>query len=318
MYDTCANSLPHTTTCTAHQPVLPTYSRGPHHLADAVIHLCNSFAVSKCRPRLDMPTNIDNAVSTANMASSRDPPVPASASHRLPVTPSWKSDEMQQKTRRRQNFSETERSLQRTQSSSSSSVMSNFLTLRPVQPKRLVSDPVANILSYLGANNPWPQPVVKEDEVWMLDNVAYPPKKEGKNGEQWEAEFITAVFSQHPSCKVGDTVAEIADLVGIVNDEEAKKTIEKRLIPFLMDIQPGKQVFALHGGSTQLKFAPGGRNGISSDVKALPSAQGGMIVPTTAQVPKQTTGLLQMKTFFAESEGWGVISGMFCPDHPDS
>lgn len=65
---------------------------------------------------------------------------------------------------------------------------------------------------------------------------------------------------------------------------------------------------ALHGCHTHLRLRPGGRNGISCGVKTVCDAPAGLIVPTTAEVPRETTGLLQCKTFFAEPQGWAVIS----------
>lgn len=191
-------------------------------------------------------------------------------------------------------------------------VTSGLNTQRLVQPKRLVSDPVASVLSYLGSSNPYPQPVTKDDEVWLLDNTAFPSARGAKHDDAarqtWEAEFVAAVFSQHPSCAVSDAVVKVADKIGLADDERAKKTIEERLRPFLMDIQPGKQVFARHGGDAPLRLSPGGRNGISSDLRRVGAAPAGSVVPTTAQVPGGTTGLLQGRTFFADAGGWAVIS----------
>lgn len=213
---------------------------------------------------------------------------------------------MQQKTRRQSRFQDVESSL-------GANTTSNHRTFRSLQqPKRLVSDPIANILSYLGPRNPWPQPVTEDDELWLLDNTAFVTIKtsgDGNDSRVWNAEFITAVFSQHSSCIVGDAVLQIAELIGLADNDDAKKTIERRLRPFLMDIQPGKQVLALHGGEDLLKLSPGGRNGISFDVLAIPAAPEGMITPTTALVPEGTTGLLQSRTFFADQHGWAVISG---------
>lgn len=190
-------------------------------------------------------------------------------------------------------------------------IKSGLKTQRLIQPKRLVADPVANVLSYLGSSNPYPQPVTKDDEIWLLDNTAFPSTRKTNNdtaGQIWEAEFVAAVFSQHPSCAVSDAVVKLADKIGLADNDQAKKTIEQRMRPFLMDIQPGKQVFALHGGDICLKFSPGGRNGISSDLRSVHAAPAGMVVPTTAEVPSGTTGLLQSKTFFSAAEGWAVIS----------
>lgn len=188
--------------------------------------------------------------------------------------------------------------------------------LRPEhQPRRLtlVSEFISNLLSYLGPSNPWPQPVTKDDELWLMDNTAFPTTKKGEDGKDqtvWEAEFVAAVFLQHPSCAVSDAVIAIAEKIGLADDEQAKRTIETRLRPFLMDIQPGKQVHALYGsgGPLHLKLSPGGRSGISVDRKTIPAAPSGTVVSTSAEVPAGTTGVLQCKTFFAEAEGWGVIS----------
>lgn len=213
---------------------------------------------------------------------------------------------MQQKTRRQSRFQDVESSL-------GANTTSNQRSFRSFQqPKRLVSDPIANILSYLGPRNPWPQPLTKDDELWLLDNTAFVTINKANDGSDvrvWNAEFISAVFSQHSSCVVSDAVLQIAELIGLADNDDAKKTIEERLRPFLMDIQPGKQVLALHGGETLLKLSPGGRNGISCDVMAIPAAPDGMVTPTTAVVPEGTTGLLQSRTFFADQQGWAVISG---------
>lgn len=181
------------------------------------------------------------------------------------------------------------------------------------QPKRLVSDSLANLLSYLGPSNPWPQPVTKDDELWLMDNTAFPTTKTGKDGKVqtvWEAEFVAAVFLQHPSCSVSEAVVSIAEKIGLADDEDAKRTIATRLRPFLMDIQPGKQVHALYGGDLPLQLSAGGRSGISLDRKAIPAAPAGSLVSTTAEVPAGTTGALQCQTFFADGAegGWGVIS----------
>lgn len=214
--------------------------------------------------------------------------------------------EMQQKTRRQCRFQDVESSL----GANTTSNQRSFWSFK--QPMRLVSDPIANILSYLGPRNPWPQPVTKDDELWLLDNTAFATTKKGMDGSDmriWNAEFITAVFSQHSSCIISDSVLQVAELIGLADNDDAKRTIEKRLRPFLMDIQPGTQALALHGGETLLKLSPGGRNGISCDVMALPAAPEGMITPTTAVVPEETTGLLQSRTFFSDQKGWAVISG---------
>lgn len=190
-------------------------------------------------------------------------------------------------------------------------VRAKVLHLNQQQPKYRVSDTVSNFLSYLGSSNPWPQPVTADDEMWLMDNTAFATTKKGKDGREhteWEAEFVAAVFQQHPSCSVSDAVVEVADKIGLADDEDAKRTIRRRIRPFLMDIQPGKQVLALHGGGLPLRLSAGGRSGISVDRRTVSPAPPGMLVPTTAEVPRGTTGVLQCKTFFASPDGWGVIS----------
>ncbi|KUI57281.1 Phosphatidate phosphatase APP1 [Cytospora mali] len=214
------------------------------------------------------------------------------------------ASDMQWKTRRQNKFEEVESSL-------GAKDDSNYKASQSLQPRRLVSDPIANVLSYLGPRNPWPQPVDKNDELWLFDNTAFVTTKKARDGSEqqvWNAEFLTAVFLQRPSGVISDAVLQIADMIGLADNEEAKVTIEQRVRPFLMEIQPGKQVLALYGGDTLLKFSPGYRNGISLDVKAIPGALEGMFTPTTAMVPEGTIGLLQSKTFFADPQGWAVVS----------
>lgn len=240
------------------------------------------------------------SASTAPASSSSPPHSPSSTS-----TLSYIAD-MQQKTRKARKFAEAEAGLPKLTPHSPLRMLSPEYARKVMSVP--VSDTVSNILSYMGTKNPLPQAVRKDEEVWLLDNTAFAsPAQPGR----WEAEFIACVFTQHASCKVADAVLQVANTIGLADDEKAKQIIESRIMPFLMDIQPGKQVLALHGGELQLTLGPGGRNGISSDIRYLPAAPGGMLVPSTAEVPHGTTGMLQMKTFFAEAEGWGVISGTY-------
>ncbi|TVY55483.1 Phosphatidate phosphatase APP1, partial [Lachnellula suecica] len=57
-----------------------------------------------------------------------------------------------------------------------------------------------------------------------------------------------------------------------------------------------------------LRLGPGGRNGISSDIKTVPQFEGGTVISAIAKVPRETDGILHANTFFAEPEGWGLIS----------
>jgi hypothetical protein len=204
------------------------------------------------------------------------------------------------KTRKERRFAETEAGLPKTTQSSVYSKLPGIVATRLPVPSKL-----GDILSYLGPYNPRPQQVTDSDAVWLFDNIAFRSARGGK----WEAEFVAAVLSQDPSCKVADVVSQVAHLVGLSKDAQETATIARRITPFLMDIQPGRVVNATVGAGTKLRLGPGGRNGISSDIKQLPAGKAGDVVTTTAQVPSGANGLLEMKTMYAEPEGWAVISG---------
>lgn len=202
---------------------------------------------------------------------------------------------MQVRTRLERGFTKTESDLSNYSGSDS-----------PTAPTLKTNSKFNDILSYLGSRNPLPRNVSDKDTLWLLDNTAYRNNKTGK----WEAEFVSAVFSQHSSCTVIDAVATVATEIGLEDSNTDYPTIEERVMPFLQDIRPGTQVKVLHAGNNRLTLGPGGRNGISADVKRLPESEGRTpLVPTFAEVPRGANGLLEMRTFYAEPEGWGVISG---------
>ncbi|KAK1750551.1 hypothetical protein QBC47DRAFT_353085 [Echria macrotheca] len=163
-----------------------------------------------------------------------------------------------------------------------------------------------DVLSYLGTKNPLPSPVGKDDVVWLMDNVAF----RSSAGGPWQAEFVAATFSSKVSARFVDAVGDVADAVGLARGDAEEAVIEHRIVPFVMDILPGKQVKVNFEGTT-LKLGPGGRNAISSDLKKVPGppkGEGTRVIESRAEVPEGAMGILEMKTFFAEPEGWGVIS----------
>ncbi|KAK3905487.1 hypothetical protein C8A05DRAFT_41543 [Staphylotrichum tortipilum] len=200
-----------------------------------------------------------------------------------------RSSRLEEKTRRRAHFTQTESSL--------SSVSSNQSHASRKEHK------IGHFLSYLGSRNPLPASIAADDVVWLMDNVAV----RGAGGG-WEAEFVTAVFDHKPSAKVVDIVGDIASKVHLSKGSQEEKTIEQRIGPFVMEVLPGRQVKVNFNGSTPLKLGPGGRNGISTDVRKLPGAHAGSIVKSTADVPMGVMGVLAMRTVYAEPEGWAVIS----------
>ncbi|KAI1151470.1 hypothetical protein F4825DRAFT_422591 [Nemania diffusa] len=201
--------------------------------------------------------------------------------------------EMQHRTRKECRFDETEQDLP------------DFSGKIPTVTAALsTKDKFWSALSYLGLKNPISRPITADDTVWLLDNTAYRNEKTGF----WEAEYVAAMFSQHSSSAIIDAVSAISDKINMDECDPAYKTLEERIKPFVQDIKPGTQVKALYGGKVPMKLGPGGHNGISSEIKKLPGGDDGELVPTFASVPKGANGLLEMRTFYAEPEGWGVIS----------
>jgi len=198
---------------------------------------------------------------------------------------------MEHRTRRERGFSDFELKLPDIRAS-------------PASDKR--PDLTTDVLSYLGPWNPLPHQISPDDTLWLLDNTAYRSAKTNK----WEAEFVTAVFDKNTGVEVSKVVADVAEKVGIGRGDAAEATIRERLMPFMQTILPGRSVKVEFATQTELKLGPGGRNGISSDVKSIPDYQNGTIILSKARVPQTTNGILGMKTFYAEPEGWGVISGM--------
>ncbi|KAK3941279.1 hypothetical protein QBC46DRAFT_259085 [Diplogelasinospora grovesii] len=168
---------------------------------------------------------------------------------------------------------------------------------RPGQSK------IRDVLSYLGPLNPFPHKVTKDDVVWLMDNVAF----RGAGGT-WQGEFVAATFVGKPSCNLVDVVGDIAEKLHFAKGAQEEATIERRIVPFVMGVSPGSQVRVNFNAAAGLKLGPGGRNGISSDIRSLPGSLGGSVMSSTAEVPTGTKGLLEMKTMFAEPEGWAVIS----------
>ena len=166
----------------------------------------------------------------------------------------------------------------------------------------------AILLSCFGPYNPVPQKIGENDTVWLFDNTAYRSATTG----QWQAEFVVAVFDQNTGVKVDKVVANLAERLGLAKGEqhkEAKKIIRELLLPFMQSTLQGRLLMAEFAELKSLTLGPGGRNAISSDTRLLPEFEGGTIVTTIADVPPSCTGIMKAKTFYAEPEGWGLISG---------
>lgn len=200
---------------------------------------------------------------------------------------------MQLRTRKQRGFDEAEAALPH---------------IKPHVSLAMKAMDIVGLLSYLGRRNPLPRPVAPGDVVWMLDNVAFKPSE--KSG--WQTEFVAAVFEKEPKCTVVDVVQIIARVIGLADDAQENATIEERLMPFLWDLRAGRRFTVVHGDK-KMVLGPSDSGGISSDMMRLPPSAPGSIPKTTANVPQGVTGILQSRTYFAEPEGWAVISGVYPP-----
>ncbi|PKS10892.1 hypothetical protein jhhlp_002650 [Lomentospora prolificans] len=197
------------------------------------------------------------------------------------------ADEMQIKARKARKFEETEAALPILKITSLSTQLIN----------------VQGILAHLGNKNPLARQVTKDDVVWMLDNVAFKPGR----FNSWQAEFVTAVFERESKERLVDLVGAIARIIGLADEAHEFATLEERLLPFVWDLRPGRRLAAAHG-EKRLALGPTGPNGIASDLVKLPAGKPGALAKTNASVPQGVTGILSSWTYFAEPEGWSVIS----------
>lgn len=209
----------------------------------------------------------------------------------IPAAPARHESDLEHRTRKARNFEETEAKLPNLRNSPAPDERPTITT---------------NIFSYLGSWNPRPHPITSNDTVWLFDNTAY----RNPITNNWEAEVIAAVFDKETGVKVSLVVADIAEKLGLGHGDEAEERIKDRLMPFMQSVLPGRVVNVDFRRRTQLKLGPGGRNGISSDIRPLPQHKDGDVVTGVAKVPRGTNGILEMKTVYAEPEGWGIISGM--------
>src|SRR6266536_4470827 len=159
--------------------------------------------------------------------------------------------EMEHRTRKERKFDETESQLPN-------------VKLSPASDNRPAI--VTNILSYLGPWNPAPQQITENDTVWLFDNTAHRNLKTNR----WEAEFVAAVFDKNTGVEVSTVVADVAEKLGLGKGDAAEATIRDRLMPFMQSMLPGRMVNVDFAERTPLKLGPGGRNGISSDIRTLP------------------------------------------------
>jgi phosphatidate phosphatase APP1 len=163
---------------------------------------------------------------------------------------------------------------------------------------------IDNITSYLGERNPFTHPVnTKDHSIWLLDNTA----SQAAEGEPWQAEVVAAYFLKNSGQDESKIVADLAALLSLADDEEAKKTITQRIQPLLDTVVPAHTVnIAIGGSKTVQKLGPSDRDGISTDIVTYPGTytDGQTIVSNAVNIESATP----CTTTFADSTGWAVIS----------
>ena len=180
---------------------------------------------------------------------------------------------------------------------------------------------VDNLSSYLGPRNPLAQEVNPATEVvWLLDNTAYRPVHHYPHRPQpWQAEFVAAYFEKDSGKDLSGWVADIANKLGLGKDgenvQDAEATIARRLVPFTQTIRPARFVNISFPNGDMQKLGPGGRDAISSQmVGTMRDHHDGDTIQVHT-VPSELAPFGSMTTYFAEPEGWAVISGRLLMMH---
>jgi len=164
---------------------------------------------------------------------------------------------------------------------------------------------VDNFTSYLGKSNPWTHPVdPNQHAVWLFDNTAW----QEREGGPWKAEVVSSFFVKNSGEDESEAVASLASVLGIAEDEEAKRTMAERLRPLLDTVLPAHTVKMQVGDdrSDIRKLGPGDRDGISNDFITFKGQyKDGQTLTSHAVGIKSATPLT---TTFAAQTGWAVIS----------
>ena len=156
----------------------------------------------------------------------------------------------------------------------------------------------------------------ENDIIWLLDNTAYQStlSKALRHRGSWHAQVVACVFEKNDGIDIAKIVTIIADLIGIDGDfggnKEIRKTIEKRLRPFIYHVVSERVVtleIPMPNGQAQLhRIGPSGENGISRrtvDIGAHYIEDGTSVKPHLEEDPA-----VSMNTIFSAPEGWLVIS----------
>ena len=123
-----------------------------------------------------------------------------------------------------------------------------------------------DLLSHLGTWNPLPKPITGNDTVWLLDNTAYQ-----STNNDWQAEFVAAVFDQNTGIEVSTVVADVAEKIGIGKGDKEEAIIQERLMPFMRTILPGRVVKVDYAMKDTIHLGPGGRLVLPEQSSSSPS-----------------------------------------------
>lgn len=181
-------------------------------------------------------------------------------------------------------------------------------------PMTFATNFLGRVLEKLHLKKPQTTPVSGKDEVWLFDNLAYYSRTQ----QAWLAEFVAAYFDRDGGEDLAGWVAQIADTLGIAENDESRNRIAERIEPFINAIRAGKTVeveFGHKGLGAKYTLGPSLDRGVSFNTLRLPGGEGshrdGEVADSRAVMPGGVDKMNSMKTLFARAEGWGVISGGF-------
>ncbi|KAG8810005.1 hypothetical protein FRC17_003136 [Serendipita sp. 399] len=157
------------------------------------------------------------------------------------------------------------------------------------------------------------------DEVWLLDNIAFRASPEA----EWQAEYVAAFFKENRATRekiVTDIVALARDLEIAPDDLVTKNLIRDRVAPFLREIGPHMVVKVQYDGSDEaFALDKSKENGISSTLAqplgAMDASPGQLRSVSVTQAEREgpqersdTINLETGRTCFVQDGGWAVIS----------
>ncbi|KAL9105004.1 MAG: hypothetical protein Q9163_000101 [Psora crenata] len=173
---------------------------------------------------------------------------------------------------------------------------------------------IDKISSYLGAHNPIARQVnPKTESVWLLDNTAYRPVNVYPHKSQpFQAEFVAAYFRKNTGKGTSEAVADIVDKIGLKDkngdDQERERRIAERLQPFVDTVAPARTVIIEFPHGRKEKLGPGGRSAVSQQTLVAPDRHKDGESMEVHTLPREICPQGAMTTYFADTEGWLVIS----------